>query len=113
MATAETRSPVAPDSVNLVDKDNTRRVFLTLDKEVTYTRRAHTHEHLDKVRAADAEKRHPCFPSNGPRQQCLAGSRRPHQKATFGDPAAKFGKLFRVFQKSDDFLQIVLGFIHP
>ena len=45
------------DSVDLVDKHDAGRLFLGLFKQVADLACAHTDEHLDKVRPADAEKR--------------------------------------------------------
>jgi len=35
--------------------------------------RAHAHEHLDEVRARDAEERHAGFTCDGASEQCFAG----------------------------------------
>src|SRR6187549_4002580 len=97
MATAEPGATMPSHCVDFIDEDYTRRVFLTLHKEIAYTRRADTDEHLDEVRAADAKKRHAGLACDCPRQQCLPGSRRTHKQATFGNAAAEPGKLFRIF----------------
>ena len=57
--------------VNLVDKDNARRVFLRLLEHVAHAACAHADKHLDKVRAGNGEERHARLARNRARQQRL------------------------------------------
>jgi len=49
VAAAKTCASLATYGVNLINKDDTRRVFLCLIKEVTNTGRTDTDKHLNKV----------------------------------------------------------------
>src|ERR1700756_3294987 len=97
MAAAEAGSTVAPHGVDLVDKDDAGRIFFALNEQIPDTRGADADEHLDKVRTADAEKRHSRFAGNGSSQQGFAGPWGAHQQASFGNSAAKFREFFRIF----------------
>ena len=49
VATAQTSTTLAADCVNLVDKNNARRIFLGVLEHVSNTGCAHTHKHFYKV----------------------------------------------------------------
>src|SRR5207244_4093329 len=87
---------MATDRVNLIDKYDARRVFLSLLKQVAHPRSAHPDKHLHEIGAADAEERHVGLTRDGARQQRLSGSRRPHQQHAFGNPAAELNELLRI-----------------
>src|SRR5207249_8789303 len=55
-------------------EDDAGRVFLALLEQVAHARGADAHEHLDKVRARDGEKRHVRLAGDRLGQQRLAGS---------------------------------------
>ena len=113
MPAAEAGAALASDGVDLVDEDDTRRLFLGLEEQIPHPRGAHAHEHFHEIRPADTEERHPGLTRDGPRQQGLARARRAHQKTALGDPSPEAGKLFGVLEKRDDFLQLLLRFVHP
>ena len=58
MSAAKTRPPMSTNSIDLVDKNNTRGVLFPLDKQIPHTGRSHTDKHFNKIRAADTKKRH-------------------------------------------------------
>ncbi len=68
MTATQSGPAMAADGVDFIDKDDARRVFLALHKQIAYARSAHAHEHLHKVGAADGEKGNPGFAGDGPRQ---------------------------------------------
>ncbi len=72
---AEARAAVTTDGVDLVDEDDAGRVLLALLEEVADAARADADEHLDEVRAGDAEERHARFARDGAREERLAGAR--------------------------------------
>ena len=50
MTAAKTGATVTSNGVNLIDKDNTRCVFLRMVEQITDTGRADTDEHFHEVR---------------------------------------------------------------
>src|SRR5437870_4368810 len=112
MASAKTRAAVPPHGVNFIDEDDTRRVLFALNEEIAHSGSADADEHFDEVGTADTEKRHPCFAGDGASQQSFTRPWRTYKKTTLGNSAAEFGKLFGVFQKGNDLLEIVLRFLH-
>ena len=58
MAAAQACASLTSDRVDLIDKNDTRRVLLSLIEQVSDSGCADTDEHLHKVRTADGEERH-------------------------------------------------------
>ncbi len=112
VSAAQAGAAMAADRVDFVDEDDARRVLLALLEQVADAARAHAHEHLHEVRTRDAEERNVGFAGHRPRQQRLAGSRRPNQQHAFGNASAQLLELLRLAQELDDLLQLFLGFIH-
>ena len=75
--------------VELVDEDDAGGLGLGLLEHVADARGADADEHLDKVRARQAEERHARLAGDGLGQQGLAGARRPDQQDAFGNAAAQ------------------------
>ena len=92
---AEARAAVPTDGVNLVDEDDARRVLLALLEEVADAARADADEHLDEVRARDAEERHARLAGDGAREQRLAGARRADEEHALGNAPAEALELLR------------------
>ena len=67
----------AADRVELVDEDDRRRGLLGLGEQVADARRADADDRLDELRGGDREERGVRLAGDRPRQQRLAGSRRP------------------------------------
>ncbi len=65
VATAEAGAALAADRVDLVDEDDARRVALGLVEQVADAAGADAHEHLDELRAGDAEERHARLAGDG------------------------------------------------
>ena len=53
----------------------------------------------------------PASPATAARQERFAGSRRPHQKHSFGNACAEPAVLLRIAQEFDDLLQLVLRLV--
>ena len=100
------------NGVDFVNEDDGRRLLFGLLEEVTNARRANPHEHLDKIRAAQAEERHLGFTGNRLGEQGLSGARRAHEKGTLGDFRPEFGVLVGVLEEVHDFLEFFLRAIH-
>ena len=111
VATAETRTAVPADGVDLVDEDDRRRVGLGLLEQVTHAGGADTDEHLDEVGSGDRVERHAGLAGDGPRQQRLAGSGRPVEQHALGDLGAEGLIARRVLQEVLDLLQLLDGLV--
>ena len=109
---AQSRSPMTAHRVDFIDENDAGSVLLALIEEVAHAAGAHADKHFHEIRAADGEKGDVGFPGDGARQKGLAGSGRAHQQDAFGNAPAQFLKSLRISQKFDDFLQLLLGFIH-
>src|ERR1700733_4238711 len=102
MATAQPGPAVTAYSVNFIDENDARRIFLALLEKVAHTACDDAHKHLHEVRAGDGEKRHVCLAGDGPCKQGLARSWRSDEQHAFGNAAPELLKLLRVLQKLDD-----------
>ena len=100
------------DSINFIDEHNARRILLGLFKHVTDTACTDAHDHFDKVRTGNREKRHIGFTRDGPRQQRLTRTRRANQQSTTWNFSAEPLELVRIFQEVDNLNDVVLGFIN-
>ena len=112
MPAAEAGTAMASNRINLINKNDARRLLFPLNKEVADARSPDPDKHLNKVGTADREERHPGFPGNRPGEQGFSGSGRPDQQDPFGDTPPQTGELFRVFEKGDDFFQLLFGLFH-
>ena len=109
MAAAQTRPAVPSHGIDLVDEHDAGRILLALFEQVTHPAGTHAHEHFDEVRARNGKERHSGLARDGACEQSLARAGRPHHEHALGNAAAQAGKLLRVFEKSDDLLDLVLG----
>ena len=76
----ETGATLATHGINLVNENDARRILFGVFKHVAHASRAHTHKHLHKIRARDAEKRHLGFTGNAFGEQSFTRSWRPHEE---------------------------------
>ena len=67
------------DSIDLVDKDDARGLFLGLLKQVTHLGGAATDEHLNELGARNAKERHARLAGNSLGEQGLTGARRANE----------------------------------
>ena len=111
VAAAEAGAALAADRVDLVHEDDARRVALGLVEQVAHAARADADEHLDELRAGDAEERHAGLAGDGPGHQRLAGAGRPDEQHAARDPRAERVELLRVLQELDDFLELGLRLV--
>ena len=109
---AESRAAQSSHGVDLVDEDDAGRAFLSLLEEVPHARGAHADEHLDEIGTADGEERHAGLAGDRPGEERLAGARRAHEEHALGDLRADVDELLGVFEKFDDFLELLLRLVH-
>ena len=102
---------MTPDGVDLVDEDDAGRVLLALLEQVAHAGSTDADEHLDEVRAGDAEERNARLAGDGASEQRLAGARRTHEQDALGNAAAEPLKLLGVLQERDDLFAVVLGLV--
>ncbi len=111
VAAAEAGATVAADRIDLVDEDDAGRILLGLLEHVAHARGAHADEHLDEVRARNGEERYVGLARDRAREQCLAGSGRPHQQHAARNAPAEPLEFSGIAQELDDLLQILLGLV--
>ena len=107
MAAHERADPARlPQRIQLVDEDDARGLLLGLGEEVADAGRPHTDEHLDEVRAAQAEERHAGFSRDGLGQERLPGAGRADDEHPFGDLAAEAPVAIGVLEEVHDLHQL-------
>ena len=111
VTTAEAGATLASDRVDLVHEDDARRVLLGLVEEVADAARADADEHLDELRAADAEERNARLAGDRLAEQRLAGARRADEQHALGDARADRDELVRVLEELDDLVELLLRLV--
>ena len=113
MSAADTGAAVAADGVDLVDEDDRGRLVDRLAEQVAHPTGADPDEHLDEVRARQAEERDARFAGHGPGEQRLARARWADEQDALGDAGAQAGEALRVPQVLDHLTQLGDGLIGP
>ena len=88
MAAADAGKTPPAHGVQFVNKNNGRRIFLSLLKQIAHARRTDADEHFHKLRSRRAEKSHARFPRYGFGQQGFARAWRAVKQHAFGQFAA-------------------------
>src|SRR5665647_3582503 len=104
---AHAGAAVTANGVDLVDEDDAGRVLLGLREQVAHARGADADEHLDEVRAADAEERNARLAGDGPCEERLAGAGRAEQQHALGDARAQLLELLGVLEELLDLVQLL------
>ena len=110
---AQAGTPVASHRVDLVDENDTGGLLLGLLEHVPHPRGADTDEHLHEIRAGDGEKRHLGLTGDSLRQQRLAGTGLAHHQYAARYAPAQFLEAAGIAQELDQFLDVLLGLVHP
>ena len=105
------RVALLADGVDLVDEDDAGGVLLALLEEVAHAARAHAHEHLLEVGAADRVEGHLRLAGDGLGEEGLARAGRPHEEDAARDARAELRELLRVLQELHDLRHVLLGLI--
>src|SRR5258708_4058409 len=111
MTAAKAGVTMTSDRVDLIDKDDARRMLLALHEQVAHAGCAHANEHLDKVRSRNGKKRHAGFARDRARKQRLAGSRGADQQHALRYSPTQPREAFRVAQKLNYFFELVLRLV--
>ena len=109
VATKATAIALLADGIDLIDKDDTRGLFLGLLKQVTNLGGTAADEHLDELRTRNTKERHARLAGNSLGKQGLTGTRRADKKSTTRQLGADFLVALRLLQKVDDLLEGFLG----
>ena len=109
---AQPGTPVAPHGVDLVDKDDARRIPLGLVEEIPYAGCTHTHKHLHEFGSRDGEEGDARLARYRLGQQGFARSWWAHQHYTFGDARPQGNEFLWLPEKLDHFDQLLLGFLN-
>ena len=96
MSAAHTGTAASRNGIDLINKDDTRRVLLCVLEKVADTGCADTDEHLYEVRSGDGEERDTGLTGNRLREKCLTGSRRAHKDHSLRDPCAHICIFLRI-----------------
>ena len=108
MSAAHTGTAASRNGIDLIDKDDTRSVFLRILKKIADTGSADTDEHLDEIRSGDRKERNSRLTGNRLREKCLTGSRRSYQDHALRDPGTDIRIFLRIFQEINDLFQFFL-----
>ena len=100
------------ERVELVDEDDAGRLGFGLVEQIAHPGRADADEHLDELRAAQAEERHRRLAGHRAREQRLAGAGRADEEHALGDAPADAGVLARGLEELDDLAQFLLSLVH-
>src|SRR5215471_21554698 len=103
---------MATHGINLIDKDNARRMLFSLFKEVAHPRSPDTYEHLHKLRSANAIERNISLACYCARDERLTGTGGTHQKHAFGSARTHRDKARRELEKLYDFLKLDLRLLY-
>ena len=108
VATAEAGAALAADRVDLVDEDDRPAELARVLEEVAHPRCADADEHLHEVGARDRQERHAGLAGHGPRDQRLAGARRPDEQHALRDAGADLAEPLGHLQEVDDLSDLLL-----
>ena len=98
-----------PDGINLVDKNDARRLLFGLLEQVTHTTGANANKHFYEIGSAQREERHLGFAGNRLGKQGFSRPRRATQQHTLGNFASQVSILLGVFEKVHHFKNLVFG----
>jgi len=107
----EPRTPLSPHRVDLVDEDDAGLIATGLFEEVPDAGRAHPHEHLHEIGAADAEEGHIRLPGDRPREKGFPRPRGPEQENTPGHPSPQLGEAPGILEVLHDLLKLLLRLV--
>src|SRR5207302_7394271 len=102
---------LAPEGIDLVEKDEAGGIYLRMPEEIEDARRAHTDEHRDEVGPAQREIRDLRHTGDRPREQRLAGAGWTDQQDATRHARTKLAEAARRFEEFDNLFQLVLGFV--
>ena len=95
--------------INLVDKDDTWRLFFSLVEHVAHTTSAHTHKHLYEVATAHREERYASFASHSLCQQGFTRSWRAHKQCSLWNLTTQIGIFARILQEVNNLLHLLFS----
>ena len=112
IAATKSGAAVPPNCIHFIDKQQTRRILLSLLEHIAHTASADTDKHLDKLGAGDREEWHICFARNGARQERFTRPWRTDEEHSLRNAATQALELLRIAQELDDFLELLFRFVN-
>ena len=97
------------DGINLIDKDDTRGLFLGLLKQVANFSGTAADEHLNKLRTRNTKERHARLAGHSLGKQGFTSTRRADKQSTTRQLGADLLVALRLLQKVNDLLEGLLG----
>jgi hypothetical protein len=111
MSAAEAGATMAAHRIDLVDKDDTGRVFFSLIEHVAYPRGTDTDKHFDEIGARNGEEGDLGFAGDSLGQQGFTGTGRAHHQDAPRNLATQLLELGGIAQELDQFGHFFLGFV--
>ena len=111
MAAAHTGSTLSRNCIDLINKNNTRCMFLALFKQVTDTGGADTDKHLHKIRTGNGKERNTCFTCYSFGKKSLTCSWRTYKDNAFRDSCTHACIFLRSLEEIHHLYQIFLLFL--
>ena len=111
MTASHAGSTLSCNSIDLINKDDTRCVTLALFEKISYTGSTYTNKHFHKIRTGNGEKRNARFPGNSLGQKRLTSSWRSYKDNSFRDSGPHLGILLGILQEIYNLLQLLLLFL--
>ena len=108
MTASHAGSTLSCNSIDLINKDDTRCVTLALFEKISYTGSTYTDKHFHKVRTGNGEKRNSRFSCHCLCQKCLTSSGRAYKQHAFRNPCTYFCIFLWRFQEIYHLYQIFL-----
>ena len=108
VAAAEAGPAFATDGVDLVDEDDRLAHLAGRVEEVAYATGPDADEHLHEVGAGDRQEPDTGLAGHGPREEGLAGARRPDQQDALRHPGADLLEALGHAEEVDDFVDLLL-----
>ena len=100
----ETDAPLAADGIDFVNEDDAGCAALAFVEQIADAARANADEHLDELRARNAEERHAALARHRAGQQRLASAGRANQQDTPLEGVPRSDELLWLLQELDDLL---------
>ncbi|KAH3676846.1 hypothetical protein OGATHE_001336 [Ogataea polymorpha] len=104
--------PLSSDGVELIDENNSWGSSTSFAEQFPDSLGTHTNIQLVELGSRHEKERHTSLAGSGPRKQRLTGTRGAGQQNTLWKLSTESGKLRRILQKLNDFLELGSGLVN-